>query len=175
MTEEIQEAAETGDAQIIGSRGAPHEEQIAQTNDIAPVHSGFAAHGACLYPFERFHEVFSNGRLFGHSGRVAGNRKEHVAVNDHCLVFNKHAIGMVLIRIKTMDAHAVRFKGVDVVLLLTTCKVDVGRARAKKTSQGLGVGRRNTPNQRSLLLVQPHGGHGYLRGRASFNPFAFFR
>ena len=38
---------------------------------------------------------------------MTGYWKEHVAVHDHSLVFDKHAVGMVFVSVKPVHAHAV--------------------------------------------------------------------
>jgi hypothetical protein len=91
---------------------------------------------------------------------MAGDWKQHVAVHDNGLVFNEHAVRMVLIGINPMNGHAVGLKGVNVGLLLGSSQFNVGRTRTEIPCEGLRVGRRDAADQRPFLLVQPHGGHG---------------
>ena len=107
MAKKIQQASKTGNAQVICSGRTSDKEQVTQSNNIAPIHASFAAHGAGLDSLERLHQELSNGWLLGDPRGVAGRREKHVAVHDHSLVFDKHAVGMVFVSVKPVHAHAV--------------------------------------------------------------------
>ena len=107
VAKKIQQASKTGNAQVICSGRTSDKEQVTQSNNIAPIHASFAAHGAGLDSLERLHQELSNGWLLGDPRGMTGYWKEHVAVHDHSLVFDKHAVGMVFVSVKPVHAHAV--------------------------------------------------------------------
>ena len=110
--------------------------------------------------FKSLHEELGDRGLLGNPGRMPGDRQEHVTVDDDGLVFYKHAVRMVFIRIQSVDTYPVGLQSVNVMLLLLPGQINIGWTGPKESSECVGVRRRNTANQCSLLLVQPHGGHG---------------
>ena len=71
VAEEIQKASQTHNAQVVGSRRAPNEKKIPETDDVTAVHTSFPAHRAGLDAFQGFHEVLGDGGLFGDARRVS--------------------------------------------------------------------------------------------------------
>jgi hypothetical protein len=86
--------------------------------------------------------------------------EKDVSVNNNRLVFNKHAIGMVVVSIKNGDFNAFLAEKFAIILVLFTGEVNVGWARSKIAGKRLRIGVGNTADQSACLLVQPYGCHG---------------